>query len=66
MTLKDCFEKGLLRKIKLPNDTIGKEIKLAENALNESESLSQSEHFNAAIIFVYTAMFHATRAFELA
>lgn len=62
MTLDECFKKGLLRKANLPKEAIKKEVELAEGALNEAESLSQSQHLNAAVIFIYTAMFHATRA----
>ncbi len=62
MSLEECFEKSLLRKIEASREMIDKELKLAEDNLKEAESLHQIKHFNAAVIFIYTSMFHAARA----
>jgi len=62
MTLEECLEKGLLRKIEASRGMIDKELRLAEENLKEAESLSQIKHFNASVIFIYTSMFHSARA----
>lgn len=62
MTLEECFGKGLLRELKASKGMIDKELELADSNLAEAESLNQLGHFNAAVIFIYTAMFHSARA----
>ncbi len=58
----ECFEQGLLKKIK-PNLTYsGQSIKQAEHFLDEAETLINSEIKDMAFIALYNASFHAARA----
>ena len=62
MTLKDCFEKGLLRKTETSQNMIEKELFLSKENLAEAGELHKLGHEKAAAIFIYTSMFHSARA----
>lgn len=60
--VKDCFEKGLLKRIEPNLDFAEQSIKQAEHFLEESEKLIEQEIRDMAFIALYNASFHAARA----
>lgn len=62
MKLKDCFEKGFLRRSKLAEDVVEKEIFNTERHLQNANQCIEQKMYDLAIVSVYTAMFHAARA----
>ena len=61
-TLEDCFKLRLLRKIN-PDLTKSKSsLEIAGTKLKRAQEALTKELFEAAVIYSYTAMFHAARA----
>ena len=60
--VEDCFEQGLLKKIRPNLNYAGQSVKQAEHFLDEAETLVQSEIKDMAFIALYNASFHAARA----
>lgn len=60
--VQDCFEQGLLKKIK-PNLKYSEQsIKQAEHFLDEADKLIENKINDMAFIALYNASFHAARA----
>lgn len=62
MDIKECLNKGFLRKIKSNPDLIKKEFKEAEYDLNKAEHALEENDFKWCIVKSYYSMFHAARA----
>lgn len=62
MRLKECFEKGLLRKSAPDKRKALRSVQVAKNKMREAERLFGADFWNQTILAVYTAMFHAARA----
>ena len=62
MTIEECIRKGLLRRARVSPDVIRIELSLAQSNLEEARSLNRLNHPNAAVIFIYTSMFHSARS----
>lgn len=60
--LKDCFEKGLLKKINKNKILALQEINQAEFFLNEAFDLIELKKKEMAIIALYNSVFHSARA----
>ena len=60
--VEDCFEQGLLKKIRPNLNYAEQSVKQAEHFLDEAETLIQSEIKDMAFIALYNASFHAARA----
>jgi len=60
--VEDCFEQGLLKKIRPNLNYAEQSVKQAEHFLDEAETLVQSEIKDMAFIALYNASFHAARA----
>ena len=58
----ECFEKGLLKKDVPSQDLAKKSIKQAEFFLNETEDLIKLNKKQIAVISLYNAFFHVSRA----
>ena len=62
MKYKECFKRGLLRKVE-PSDEKSKEsIQQAEEWLHEATINSESGAFRSALSSAYLSMFHVSRA----
>lgn len=62
MKIKDCFEKGFLRRTKLSDDIVEKEMLNAQRHLQNANQCIEQKMYDLAIVSLYTAMFHAARA----
>lgn len=62
MRLKDCFRKGLLRRVQKNREIAEKTIQMAENDLSEAESSYAKESYVWAMVQVYTSMLNFSRA----
>ncbi len=60
--VEECFEQGLLKKIKPNLNYSEQSVKQAEHFLDEAEELINSEIKDMAFIALYNASFHAARA----
>lgn len=60
--LEECFEQGLLKKIKPNLNYASQSIKQAEHFLKEAEELIEANIKDMAFIALYNASFHAARA----
>lgn len=60
--VEDCFEQGLLKKIRPSLNYAEQSVKQAEHFLDEAETLIQSGIKDMAFIALYNASFHAARA----
>ncbi|HIH09800.1 MAG TPA: HEPN domain-containing protein [Candidatus Diapherotrites archaeon] len=61
-SLRECFEEGLLKKIRPNLNYSEQSIRQAEHFLDEAESLINSGIKDMAFIALYNASFHAARA----
>ncbi len=62
MNLKECFEKGLLKKERPDKAKAMKSIEAAKHKLNIAKSTFDAKIYEESIINAYAAMFHAARA----
>ncbi|MFA5382561.1 MAG: HEPN domain-containing protein [Candidatus Micrarchaeia archaeon] len=62
LTIKECLDKGLLRKTKPNLQKVTYSIKTAEEKLEHAEKLFDSKFYEDSIISAYTSMFHSSRA----
>lgn len=62
MNLKDCFEKGLLRKTKIEKEKIANSIELAKHFLERAKGNFNNNYFDVAFLMAYNSMFHSARA----
>jgi len=62
MRLEECFNRGLLRKAKVSEDIITKELHNAYRHLENATKCLDEGMYDLAVVSVYTAMFHASRA----
>jgi len=62
MRLEECFNRGLLRKARVSEDVITKELHNAYRHLENAIKCLDDEMYDLAVVSVYTAMFHASRA----
>ncbi len=60
--VEDCFEQGLLKKIRPNLNYAEQSVKQAEHFLDEAETLIQSSIKDMVFIALYNASFHAARA----
>lgn len=62
MDVKECFEKGLLKKDIKSKEKARKSIETAKHKLEIAKSTFEMKIYEEAIINAYAAMFHAARA----
>ena len=62
MKLKDCYEKGLLKRMPRNWDIVEKTLEMAESDLLESESSFKSESYVWSSVQAYTSMLNLARA----
>jgi uncharacterized protein (UPF0332 family) len=62
LRLKDCFEQGLLKRVKLPDEVVLKEIENAKRHLDNASFCFNGKKYDLAVVSIYTSMFHAARA----
>lgn len=62
LNLKECFEKGLLKKGEKSLRLAKKSLKQADFFLNEAQDLIELGKEQIAVLSLYNAYFHATRA----
>ena len=62
MTLKDCFDKGMLKKISPDSDRSVSSLKLAKHYLQRAEGNLKLEFYDVVLLMAYTAMLQAARA----
>ncbi len=62
MKLKDCYEKGLLRKRRPDSLKSKRAIELAKSDLDRAAKLMESEFYMESRLLSYTGMFQAARA----
>ena len=62
MKVNDCFKKGLLRKSKIDDAIIFKEIENAYRHLDNANKCLIDEMYDLAVVSIYTSMFHAARS----
>jgi uncharacterized protein (UPF0332 family) len=62
MRLKECFEKGLLRRVPKNPDIINKTIEMAENDSVEAQNTYSSGSYVWAAVQAYTSMLNCARA----
>ncbi len=62
MNIKECLEKGYLKKTKPDKDKARQSLKTAENKFDEALKSFEAELFESTIIFAYMAMFHSARS----
>lgn len=62
MRIKDCYDKGLLRKRRPDPEKCERAMVLARKDLERAENLLKSEFYMESQLLSYTAMFQAARA----
>jgi len=62
MNIKECLEKGYLRKDKPDIAKAKQSLKIAEDKFDEALKSFDAELFESTIIFAYMAMFHSARS----
>ena len=62
MNIKECLERGYLRKDNPDIEKANQSLKIAENKFDESLKSFEAELFESTIVFSYMAMFHSARA----
>ena len=62
MRLEECFDRGLLRKSRIDEGVIAKELHNAYRHLENATRCLEEGMYDLAVVSVYTAMFHASRA----
>ena len=62
MRLKDCYKKGLLKRVAKNPDIVEKTLEMAKNDLSESEKTHTNGSYVWAAIQAYTSMLNLTRA----
>ena len=62
MRLKDCYEKGLLKRVPKNLDIVEKTIDLAQSDLSEAESSFASGSYVWSSVQAYTSMLNSARA----
>ena len=62
MSVKECFEQGLLKKDKPDIEKARRSIEIAKHKLELARKEIDARIYENAVISVYTAMFHAARA----
>lgn len=61
MDVKECFEKGLLKKEKEDRNKSLKSIEMAEYKLEKAKSLFNKKIYDMSLVNAYLSMFHAAR-----
>lgn len=59
---RDCFEKGLLKKIPIDLQKASNSLSIAAKKLEDAKTASDAHLFDLSLIASYTVMFHASRA----
>ncbi|MDO9536891.1 MAG: HEPN domain-containing protein [Thermoplasmata archaeon] len=62
MRIKDCYDKGLLRKRRPDPEKSQRAMELARKDLERAQNLLKSEFYMGSQLLSYTAMFQAARA----
>ncbi|RKX72470.1 hypothetical protein DRP43_00710 [candidate division TA06 bacterium] len=62
MNLNKCFEERLLRNYKFTKSIVNKEIVNANRHLSNARRCVKYQMYDLAVVSVYTAMFHTSRA----
>ena len=62
MNLKDCFDQGLLKRIRPQPEAAKKEIKKAKEYLEKARMNYEMDIHDITVVAAYTAMFHAARS----
>ncbi len=62
MDVRDCFNKGLLVKIRPSDNKVKQSLKSAESSLRKAKDNINIDNMDVAVVMAYTAMFHSFRA----
>lgn len=62
MNLKDCFDQGLLKRMRSQPEAAKKEIEKAKEYLEKAGKNYEMEIHDITVVAAYTAMFHAARS----
>ncbi len=62
MNLKDCFDRGLLKKGKPDLDNALRSLRISEDFLEKAKKNVRIECYDVSVMLSYTSMFHAARA----
>jgi uncharacterized protein (UPF0332 family) len=62
MTLRECFEQGLLVRSKASRDKASQSIASSRNCLQKARDNLKIDNADVAVVMAYTSMFHAFRA----
>jgi len=62
MNIKECLEKGYLKKVNPDIDKAKQSSKIAEDKFDGALRSLEAELFESTIVFAYMAMFHSARA----
>ncbi len=65
MNLKDCFDQGLLKRMRVQPIAARKEIEKAKEYLEKARKNYEIEIHDITVVAAYTAMFHAARSLLL-
>ncbi len=61
MNLKECFEKGLLKKTAVDKEKVNNSVELAGHFLERAGGNFKEKYFDVAFLLAYTSMFHSSR-----
>lgn len=61
MTLRECFSKGLLKKIPVEPAKTSNSFKLAKHFLGRAEGTLKAKYFDVSFLMAYNCMFHVGR-----
>ena len=62
MNLKDCYDQGLLKRMRTQPEAAKKEIAKAKDYLGKASKNYDMKIYDITIVAAYTAMFHAARS----
>lgn len=62
MDYSDCLNEGKIKINPITKNWVNKELKSAEQFLNEAEGIFKTNYFNSCEIIAYSSMFHSVRA----
>jgi hypothetical protein len=62
LNLKDCFDRGLLKKGKPDLDNALRSLRISEDFLEKARKNVRIKCYDVSVMLSYTSMFHAARA----
>jgi len=62
MGIRDCLEKGLLKKSETSKDKIDSSLLISSDFLEKAKGNMKMRYYNIAFTLAYSSMFHAARA----